>query len=98
MSALQKVNNRFKVIYLTGPPAVGKTTLVKRLRAAHPGIKTFVYSELLAHHLSTTARRISQKGLREKSAQVVTEKDIRDVDASLIRSVKKLRSSQHVII
>jgi adenylate kinase len=93
------MSNRHEVIYLTGPPAVGKTTLIARLRNAYPDVVTFVYSELLARHMSEGSKaKVSQKKLREQSAQIVTEKDIEAVDQFLIREVSRLRLRCHVVI
>jgi adenylate kinase len=89
----------YKVIYLTGPPAVGKTSLVKRLRSASVDLETFVYSELLTQHLGRKERTsISQRKLRKNSANIVKPEDIQDVDRFLINEVQRLRSTRHIII
>jgi adenylate kinase len=88
-----------QVIYLTGPPAVGKTTLVTRLKKVLPSVEVFIYSQMLSEYLSNSARRyISQKRLRERSARVVTEADVCAVDDLLISKVTRLRSARHVLI
>ena len=38
----------YQVVYLTGPPAVGKTTLVSLLKARVEPMEAFVYSRVLA--------------------------------------------------
>jgi adenylate kinase len=91
--------NKYEVIYLTGHPASGKTTLVNRLRQAFSGLRVFTYSEILARHLAVkSSTKISQNTLRQKSANIVTEQDIKSVDQLLIREVKAARKSGSVII
>lgn len=89
----------YKVIYLTGPPAVGKTSLVKRLRKACADLEIFVYSELLTQHLRKREKtNISQRKLRKDSAHIVKPEDIEEVDMFLISEVQRLRAVRHVII
>lgn len=91
--------NGNEVIYLTGHPASGKTTLVKRLTESFSRVRGFVYSELLAAHLSEKSKNpLSQSKLRERSANIVTPGDIKFVDNYLIGEVKKARRSRHVLI
>jgi adenylate kinase len=88
-----------EVIYLTGPPATGKTTLVTRLRKACPTLRAFVYSEMLAEHVSRELNsNLSQEELRRKSAVVVSPSDVRAVDKQLLKSVRTARNQYHVLI
>lgn len=84
---------------MTGPPAAGKTTLVKRLRSKFPRLKTFIYSELLTEYLERTERKeLSQDDLRKSSAKIITPEIISAVDHSLIKNVSTTRRSHHVLI
>jgi adenylate kinase len=88
-----------EVIYITGPPAAGKTTLVENLHAAFPDLEIFIYSKLLSEHIGKRDRtKFSQKRLREQSGTVVTPEDIEQVDHYLIKSVQRVRKFHHVLI
>lgn len=87
------------VIYLTGPPASGKSSLAKRLTEASINCKAFVYSEMLAQHVTKRSKvSVSQRSLRSKSSSVVGVSDIAAVDEELIGAVKLARLKSHVVI
>lgn len=88
-----------EVIYLTGPPATGKTTLVTRLTKAFPSVRAFIYSQLLSEHITRQGGRpFSQESLRRKSGHAVSPEDILAVDRYLIREVAKARRTQHILV
>ena len=90
---------RFEVIYLTGPPAAGKTRLITRLGKQFSNLKIFSYSQLLAQHIKSHRNQlVSQKGLRKKSERLVTVDDIATVDTLLVKAVTRARKSSHVIV
>jgi adenylate kinase len=64
-----------------------------------PEVQTYVYSELLARHISQKTRQeISQRKLRERSAHLISARDVQAVDTFLINEVNRLRRSSHIII
>lgn len=88
-----------EVIYITGPPATGKTTLVNQIGAAFPSVRIFQYSELLRQHIvAKDQKSLSHKRLRQSSAGVVTPADICAVDKYLLEKVTLSRRTQHVLI
>jgi adenylate kinase len=88
-----------EVIYLTGPPASGKTTLLKRLASMYPDVRVFTYSKILSEYVSKkTGKRLNQKTLRKKSGLVVAPEDIEAVDRGLVRDVTRARRGHHVLI
>ncbi|MBL8124179.1 MAG: AAA family ATPase [Blastocatellia bacterium] len=96
-----RVNNerQFHVIYLTGAPASGKSTLVELLEGNFQPMKTFVYSRVLADYLrEKSVRQYSQDHLREKSAQLITPDDIEIVDTRLLDFVTENAKKAHIVI
>ncbi|QGL59387.1 hypothetical protein ALQ80_02789 [Pseudomonas coronafaciens pv. oryzae] len=74
-----------KIIYLTGAPATGKSTLTERLAELSSRITVFTYSKELARVISTRVGPISQADMREKSARLITREDVRLVDKELVQ-------------
>lgn len=90
---------QYQVIYVTGQPAVGKTTLVDKLIKAYPKLIVIKYSDLLEEYLTRKmARKVSHISLREHSAKIITYDDIAIIDKKLIADVEKLRSKCHILI
>lgn len=70
-----------KVIYITGAPATGKSTLCRALSKADPSIRMFCYSERLRDHVNQRAdQTVDEAGIREASARVVHAEDVDAVD------------------
>ena len=89
----------FKVVYLTGAPASGKSTVTRELQKRIPGLDVFEYGAKLAEMISSRGEGISSHDdLRSKSAVVVTKADIDALDEILIDYVRKNRERRHVII
>lgn len=88
----------FHVVYLTGAPASGKSTLVTALEKVVSPVTTFRYSKMLADFIASKTDGISHLRLRQESAGIVTKEDIETVDSNLIEQVSDCRKHSHVII
>src|SRR5262245_29385830 len=92
-------DHRFHVIYLTGPPATGKSTLMAGLARVVSPLVTFSYSKELAEHVGRRdAAAYSQDDMRKHSAGLITPADVLAVDEALVALVRERRTSSHIII
>ena len=85
-------------IYLTGVPGTGKTTITNEICKSNNDFLVLHYSEMLKNYLSEkhqTEYSISQ--LRKSSSTVVSEKDILELDESVLEIINE-SSSKHVIL
>lgn len=88
------------VIYLTGAPAAGKSTLCRNLKLAVPSLAVFAYSEKLREHVAQRAGlvQLSEDEIRRQSATLVTRDDVVAVDAQLRAFVTQQRQTQPIVI
>lgn len=92
-------DHMFDVIYLTGAPAAGKSTLMMALAARIQPLLTFSYSKELADYINRRDRTShSQDDMRQQSAGMITKADVDAVDNILVQTVRDRRDSTHVII
>jgi adenylate kinase len=90
---------RHRVLYLTGPPAAGKSTLLRALERAVPHLLALSYSELLRDHLQTrTCQRLGEHDVRRLSAALITREDVDRVDEQLIARVERERTTRSIVI
>ena len=88
-----------RVIYLTGAPATGKSTLCSALKDRNPNLVVLSYSSMLRAHIeSRTGVSLDAEGIRRQSSSVVTREDVEEVDELLVREVAATRSTQDVIV
>ncbi len=88
-----------RVVYLTGAPAAGKTTLCAGLQRRAVSLLIFSYSALLRDHAHQRyGATISAAEIREKSSGVTTRDDVRAVDAKLIAEVNAKRGTHDILI
>jgi adenylate kinase len=83
------------LVYLTGAPATGKTSVADYLRTTY-GARPFSYGQELRDHASL--RGISHEELRDQSSKVVTAKLIAELDASLPTLLAGWREEGPVVI
>ena len=89
----------YPVIYLTGAPAAGKSTLCRNLAARFKSLTVFAYSEELRHFISEkTTRLLSEHDIRAQSSIVVTAEDVTALDEQLVARVAVERQSAPFII
>lgn len=88
-----------EVIYLTGAPATGKSTLSAQLKLRCPTLRVFEYGKLLTGRLnSNAATAIDQEALRRHSSAVITESLVRELDNWMLDQVDKFRAEGPVLI
>lgn len=89
----------FPVIYLTGAPATGKSTLSRNLAQRYPELKVFAYSEELRKRLAhRTPGSLTEDGIRQQSAKIVTPEDIASLDQELVERVRLERAHAPFLI
>jgi len=88
-----------EVVYLTGAPAAGKSSLTHALKTLLPNLEVFEYGEQLTAYLRTSkGSDLDQANLRSQSSLVASPDDIRAVDDMLIKFVAQRRDKAPVII
>jgi adenylate kinase len=91
--------DQFHVVYLTGPPATGKSTLVSLLMQSVQPLEEFTYSKMLAEYIAQRQiGPLEENQLRKQSAQLITPGDVNAVDQQLIELVSVKRHESHIII
>lgn len=85
-----------KIVYLTGAPASGKTTLATRLAEAAP-VVVLSYGWVLSERLANVVR--DQAELRQESSEVVTPRLVAEVDQLLIATAVECTSTgRHLVV
>lgn len=88
-----------KLIYLTGSPATGKSTLTENLLKRLPETIIFTYSkELLAWVKGHPGISTTQDDLRRESSNIITREDIEKVDEHLLAVANSARGCQNMVI
>ena len=91
----------FKVVYLTGAPGVGKSTLANELAARSQSVKVFNYGSAMVEFMVSRRQpneSIRVEQLRKDTYALVTRADIGAVNGALAAWVSKHRSNSHLII
>ena len=95
------MSDKWKVVYLTGAPAAGKSTLTRMLASTRPDVKVFEYGRMMSEMLScrkAPEQRISQHMLRGGTSGRVTQRDIDDLDAEMTGWIERYNSQYHLVI
>jgi adenylate kinase len=89
----------FQVVYLTGAPAAGKSSLAGRLRQMVSPLEVWEFGERLTAYLRTTSGGgLEQADLRRHSSRVISPEAVAAVDAQLLEFVESARQRAHVIV
>jgi len=88
----------FKVVYLTGAPASGKSSVCSAVKAKVPKTVIFRYGKVLTDYVKQRMTDVTQEGLRSSSSMIVHPSDVKEVDRQMVEFVSRERSKNHVII
>jgi adenylate kinase len=88
------------VVYLTGAPATGKSTLSRNLAKHIRDLTVFAYSEELRKLLmrKSGGPSLTEDDIRRQSARVVTAEDVAQLDQELVDLVNRERGHRSVLI
>jgi adenylate kinase len=94
------MSDLFPIIYLTGAPATGKSTLSRNMAARVPDLIVFTYSEELRRVLArdNAAGQLTEDSIRELSAKVVTAEHVAQLDRELIARADESRKRAPFLI
>ena len=91
--------SKYDVIYLTGAPASGKTTLTDYLKQIDPSLIVFEYGKALTNLISKKNIEVkTQEDIRRYSSNIITEEDVKIVDNQLIEIINENRRKRNIII
>lgn len=89
----------YPVVYLTGAPAAGKSTVARRLSRTVRGLEVFEFGERLTAYINEQgATQHEQSDLRAKSSQISTAECVAAVDALLVDFATNQRKVGPVVI
>jgi adenylate kinase len=88
----------FDVIYLTGAPAAGKSSLARALKQRVRELEVWEFGDRLAQHLARRLPSVSQHDLRRESGKLITPEDVAAVDRELIEWAHDARKTSNVVI
>lgn len=88
-----------RVIYLTGAPATGKSSICNAIAERNGHVRIFSYSAMLRETVAArTKKMLDAQEIRQQSAAIVTCEDVHVTDDKLLSEVQAVRQSHHVIV
>ncbi|WP_425600983.1 ATP-binding protein [Dyella sedimenti] len=89
-----------KVVYITGAPATGKSTLCSALTESASNIDCFCYSERLRDYVNQQrGSLLDEIDIRRESARSISAEDVQSVDELLLTESRVTReSARHLLI
>lgn len=88
----------YKVVYLTGAPASGKSSICSAVQLKEPNTVIFRYGKILTDYVRERMVDVTQEGLRSSSAMIVHPSDVKEIDRQMVEFVSTERLKNHVII
>ncbi len=85
------------IIYLTGSPASGKTTIAERLAEREHGLVHFRFGQVLTE-LIRQNHQVTQEGLRQATSHVSTPDIVDQVNERAIATCEQFRETNSVVI
>jgi adenylate kinase len=85
-------------VLITGAPAAGKSTLLEDLESRVSPVRTVEFGRLIAALLRSRGQDLSHSELRKQSAQVVSSRDVAELDAQVADDISEWLRESHVII
>lgn len=96
---MSRPSSSYEVVYLTGAPASGKSSLARGLKKSISPLIVYEYGKVLTDYLNKGKQKgIRQEHLRKQSSNIAKPSDIKAVDDYLLRHVSAKRGKMHVII
>ncbi|MBV8035543.1 ATP-binding protein [Roseateles sp.] len=90
---------RFPIVYLTGAPATGKSTVCSELSKQLPELLVFSYSaELRKYAERRTGQSMSEDDIRRLSGVAITPEDVQGLDVELAELAARRRDAGPMII
>ncbi|MUV14579.1 ATP-binding protein [Lysobacter gilvus] len=87
-----------KIVYITGAPATGKSTLCDAL-ASDPRVVVFSYSLRLRDHISRqSGDGLTEVDVRSRSAQIITPTHVAEIDDILLAEARTCRDNDKVLL
>ena len=86
------------IVYLTGIPGVGKTSVTQAIKSIDSRIEIIRYSDVLKSYYKTVYNQeYTTQQLREGSSKIISAEDIKCLDNHVVQMIKRSKA-EHIII